>query len=232
MKEKKDRKKLPFWIQITAILLVGALASVAVFFIAKDIKAEKYTVTFAYQDGTVIDNKEAKTGKGVFPPDFSTEGVFRGWSAPINNVKTDIEVHPMIYDIVEDNLFYFNSQYVKEGKQFGFDIIIGGKVNVLSGELTIYYDKDVLDFQNADCIEGAKISEKKKGELLISFGFDKAITEKSVLSNLKFKSKKVDAYSTELQLSAQNVKSTEKGKEVPAVYATINNDIFFLQEVS
>lgn len=228
----KENRKLPFWIQITAIILVGVLASVAVFFIAKDIKAEKHTVTFAYQDGTVIEKKKVKNGKGVFPPDFSTEGVFRGWSAAINNVESDIEVHPMVYDIIEDNLFYFDSPYIKEGKKFTLDINLGGKVNVLSGELIISYDKDVLEFNSADCMKGVELSETEAGELLITFSFDKAVTEKSVLSSITFKSKKVDAYSTELQLVAKDVKSVENGGEVPAVYATINNDIFFLQEVS
>ena len=228
----KDNKKLPFWIQITSIILVGVMASAAVFFIVKDIKAEKYTVTFAYQDGSVIEKKEVKKGKGVFPPDFSTDGVFRGWSAAINNVESDIEVHPMVYDIVEDNLFYFDSLYIKEGKKFTLDINLGGKVNALSGELTISYDKDVLEYKSADCMKGVEISETDKGELLIKFGFDDALTKKSVLSSITFKSKKVDAYSTELLLTAKDVKSVENGKEVPAVYATINNDIFFLQGVS
>lgn len=232
MKETKTKKfKLPFWIQIVLIVLAGVIASGAILLSVQNRNVEKHKVTFAYSDGTVIEEKEVVDGKGVIPPVIENEGVFRGWSAAINNVENDYEVHPMIYDIVEDNLFYFNSPYVREGKRFTLDVFLGGKVNAKSGELTIEYDSDVLEYKKADCADDVKIEETEVGKLSLTFDKENALSEKCLMSTITFKAKKADAYSTELVLTAENVKSVENGKEAPAVFATINNEIYFLQEV-
>ena len=114
MQKNERRISIPFWIQISAILLVGVILSGIVLVFAPngprtehDEDILKHTVTFAYLDGTVIETKTAEDGKGVFPPSLETEGVFRGWSAGFNAVKADIEVHPVVYSIKEENLFFF-----------------------------------------------------------------------------------------------------------------------------
>lgn len=118
MRKNKRKIGIPFWVQILAILLVGVLASGVVLLLAPDKQQTapqetvvQHTVTFAYQDGTVIETKTVEEGKGVFPPVLETNGVFRGWSAGFNAVKADIEVHPVFYNIKEENLFYFDSVY-------------------------------------------------------------------------------------------------------------------------
>ena len=123
-KEKKKRKPLPFWAQIMLILICGAIVGGAVYGTIRYVKWRQYedslpiyTVTFAYQDGTTIETKQVKEGRGVFPPDFDSHGVFQGWSKPINNVKADTEVHPLYYTIADENLFCFDSVYVKEGDE-------------------------------------------------------------------------------------------------------------------
>lgn len=224
--------KIPFWLQIVAILLVGVIISGIVFFAINYAKQEKYTVTFAYQNGAIIDIKKAPVGKGVKPPKFDCEGVFRGWSVPINNITDDIEAHPQIYDIVEENLFYFNSVYVKEGRKVTVDINVGGDVSFKSGELTISYDDKVLNYIKSDNEDFVTVTEEEAGKLKLTFDSEESIEESMLLSSITFKTKKVDAYSTELQLSADNVISEVKNKEVPATFATINNNIYFLQEVS
>lgn len=231
MKEKK-RKKVPLWVEVVCILLIGVIASVSIVLFANIANAEKFLVTFAYQDGTIIETKEVEKGKGVFPPNIPTEGVFRGWSGAFNNVSEDIEVHPNIYTIVEENLFYHNAVYVKEGKKFSLDILVGGKINVCSGEILIEYDTNAITFKRAKNLIGVNVSEDELGKIKISFDMNTDLTETTVLTTLDFKSKKVDAYSTELLLSAENVNTLTGDVEKKANFATINNKIYFLQEVS
>jgi len=143
LKENGQKKSIPFWLQIVAILMAGALVSLGIWLYAKVTSSnnggsnESFTVTFAYGDGSIIAQNEVKSGKGVLPPIPKTDAVFRGWDIAIDNVTSNIEAHPMLYTIVEDNLFYFNSVYVQEGKDVTILLRLGGNVNVSSGKLTL-----------------------------------------------------------------------------------------------
>ena len=229
----KEKTRFPLWVQVVSILLVGVLASGAVWMIARDRKIERHMVTFAYDDGTVIEKKEVRDGQGVFPPKLDLENtVFRGWNCAINNVTQDIEAHPSLYSIVEDNLFYIESAYVQEGKTVSLPVMLGGWVNVSSGELTVKYDPEVLTFKKAKGSELCAVKESSSGVLTITFSSDDAITQATQLASLVFYAKKKDVYTTEIVLSGSKVTVAANGKEAPADFATINNEIFFLQEVS
>lgn len=231
MKEKK--KRFPLWAQVVSILLIGVLASGAVWLIAHDRKIERHIVTFAFDDGTIIEKKEVKDGQGVYPPSLKLENtVFRGWSCPINNVTQDIEAHPMTYGIIEDNLFYIDSAYVKEGKKVKLPLLLGGKVNVNFGELTVEYDPEVLTFKKADNNDLCTVQESSSGILTIPFSSEEVLKQKTQLTCLEFYAKKKDVYATEIILSGNKVSIVANGKETPADFATINNKVYFLQEVS
>ncbi len=230
--------KIPFWLQITSILLAGVIVSISVFFIIDYVGERKknealgtHTVTFAYSDGTIIETKEVSHGKGIFPPTLKEKGVFRGWSAGFNIVVSDIEVHPIYHNIAESNLFYFDSVYVKEGEKFSIDVCVGGTVSVSSGELILEYDPDVLKFQKTNDKDDSVNVVHSKGKITIAFNYAEPLKAESVLSKLQFKAKKKDVYSTELLLKAVDMKVVSEGKETPVECATLNNKIFFLQEV-
>lgn len=224
--------KVPFWIQIVAIILVGVISSVSIAFYYQDKKIERHTVTFAYGNGDVIERKTVKDGKGIYPIVFSTEGVFRGWNGAINNITSDIEVHPMIYNITDENLFYFDSVYIKEGKNFTINIYVAGKVNVSSGQLIINFDPKVAKYKRSKCAVFSNVEENKDGELSVKFNSNYVIKDKTLIAQLTFKAKKMDVYSTEITVSGKEVKVLESGGEKSVDFATINNNIFYLQEVS
>ena len=238
----KQKKKLPFWLQIVIIIVIGVIISGIVFFIVSNIKtnikneeaqsnAGKHTVTFAEQDGTVIETKKVSDGKGVFPPTCKTDKVFRGWSGAINEVTADTEVHPQFMDITDENLFYFNSVYVQEGKEFTVDVQLGGEVNLSSATLSISYDPEVMEFVNSKDESVCKVTKDKDGELKLSIQGDAPVTEPTQLSQLTFKAKEKDVYATQIDLSCTDGKFKEKGAEKPATTATLNNKIYYLQEV-
>lgn len=237
-KRKESKRKIPFWLQIVLILAIGIAASGIVLIVAHGKKgndqtdAVMHTVTFCYDDGTIIEQKEAKDGAWVFPPDYAGEGVFRGWNTAINRVTMDTEAHPMIYDIVEDNLFYFDSMYVQEGEKFSLDLFVGGNVNVSSGELTLEYDPAVLTYQKANGDIPCEFSEEIPGTLKITFSAPEPITETTKLASITFRAEIADVYSTQVLLSAENVKLQSKNGETIVDFATINNEIYFLQEAT
>lgn len=232
------KNKIPFWLQIVAILLVGVLASGVAFGIARNIVSkkqyealEKHTVTFAYLDGTIIETREVPHGMGTYPPELAEEGVFRGWSSGFNAVTADIEVHPVYHKIAENNLFYFDSVYVQEGKKFSLDVNVAGHVSVSSGVLTLEYDTNVLEFLESKNMEGCSVTEEAKGELRLSFAGAEPIKTETLLSQLYFYAREKDAYATEVLMKAFDMKTIVDGQEIPADCATINNKVFYLQEV-
>lgn len=238
MKKGNRKISIPFWAQISGILLIGVLASAIVFLCAPDKSEEplnekqsEHIATFAFQDGTVIERKTVKNGKCVFPPSLESEGVFRGWSGDFNGANGDIEVHPVFYNIVEENLFYFDSVYVKEGEEFTLDLYIGGTVNASSGTIVLNYDPDVLKYKESDGMESVKVKKQKTGELRISFDCDTPLKEETLLTQLTFYAKEKDAYSTQVNLTASDVQCFIVDEAQDATYATINNKIYFLQEV-
>lgn len=157
--------------------------------------------------------------------------VFRGWSGAFNNVTADIEVHPQFMDITDENLFYFNSVYVQEGKEFSVDVKLGGEVNLSSATLSISYDSEVMDFIKSEDEGVCKVTKEKDGELKLSIQNDVPVTEPTQLSQLTFKAKEKDVYATQIDLSCKDGKYMEKGAEKPATTATLNNKIYYLQEV-
>lgn len=224
-------KGIPFWLQIAGILLLGVLASLIVRAVYPGADLPRYTVTFAYQDGSVIETKEVTEGKGVYPPEYVGDGIFRGWSGRFNQVTADVEVHPSVYPVSEDNFFYFHSVYVEEGTKFALDVHLGGRVSISSGELTVLYDPEVLEYLGAEPMDGCEAAQNGEGELKLVFSSTEPIRTECLLSKLNFRALEKDAYSTEVQLQAKNMIIVTGEGERPADCATINNKVYFLQEV-
>lgn len=230
----KKRKSFPFLLQIISILLVGVLFSVGVFLYIQDKNAKRYTVTFATQDGEVIEKRTVKEGCGLIPSTPEHEGyVFQGWSKILNNVTSDIEAHPYFYRIVEQNLFFFDSVYVREGRKFTIDLMLDGEVNISKGKLILNYDDEVFDFKSYTGETLTTIEESKPGELIVSFSSENILTEKTKLAEIEFDTKKKDVQYSEITLSAKGKEMfvVIDGNEELADCATINNKIFFIQEV-
>lgn len=249
----RSRRQLPFWIQILLILLCGALLSVAVLLIMRGMKnkepthpteqsqteaetkggpPEEYTVTFAWQDGTVIEKRSVQEGHGIFPPKLGTDHVFRGWSAGINHVTYDVEVHPVLYMINSDeNLFFFNSQYVKEGESFSIDLNLAGLVNISMATLEISYDPEVMELQGYTEAECCTVKETEPGLLTLTLDSQTPLRERTLLSSITFLALEKDVFSSEINLRCKDPKLVTTGGEVPVTGTTINNEIFYLQEV-
>ena len=239
MKKGKNKKtSIPFWLQILIILICGAVISCAIYGTIKFIKWKqyeeslpRYTVTFAYQSGEIIETRQAKEGRGVYPPQFDSSGVFQGWSKPINKVTADIEVHPLYYSIADENLFCFDAVYVKEGKEFVIKLMLTGEVNISSAELTISFDPDVMKYVETNKENNCSVSVEDKGVLLLKLNSDEPVRETTALAEIRFKALKKDVFSSQIDLSCKNAKLRNSGVDVPATVSTLNNKVYYLQEV-
>ncbi len=240
MREKGNR--LPFWLQIVLILMCGAVLSLLVFVLLRGRSAGKeltqaktkeiHTVTFAYSDGTVIEKKQVHHGNGIFPPDFETDGVFRGWSSPFNAVTSDVETHPSVYYPTDDeNLICFDSVYVREGENFTVELMLRGKVSIASAELTLFYDREVMDYLSAEVSDCFSVEQTEDGNLTLRLDSPQPIREPMLLARIRFYAKPMDVYSTQISLQAKQATTVVSGKELSATISTLNNNIYYFQEV-
>ena len=120
---------------------------------------------------------------------------------------------------------------MQEDTRFDLDVYIAGQVSLSSGTLFLSYDPEVLEYVESEDAEQVTATETEAGELEIHFDYDTGIKEKTQLSKLTFYAKPKDAYATRVDLKAGEMKVTVNGQEQPADCATINNKIYFLQEV-
>ena len=237
-RQKEARRQMPFWLQIVIILLCGAISSVGAYGVVRRAQQKQsddglpvYTVTFAYQDGSVIGTKQVKEGRGVYPPEFDAPGVFQGWSKPINAIMANIEVHPLYYSIADENLFCFDSVYVKEGDEFAIELMLTGEVNISSAELMVSYDTDVMEFVGSTKDAFCTVSDDGDGNLAVRIDSDESLSEAAVLSEIRFKALKKDVYSSQIDLICKNAKVSQSGVDVPVTASTLNNKVYYLQEV-
>jgi len=261
MAHKNRRSRIPYALQIIIILGIGALASLLILVIGRthghketenntkpsdaDIAAveayekedrtahasESYKVTFLHDNGTVLEEKTVKYGYGVIPPIFETEGVFRGWNKPINYVTCNIETQPLVYDIVETNLFYFDSVYVREGTSFTLPLKVSGDVAVCSGRIELNYDPEVMDYIEDVSVDFCEVKKGKTGQLIITFDSNENLTEETELSQLSFFAKEKEVQQTRISLKAADTLVLQNGERISADNATVNNNIYYLQEV-
>lgn len=239
--EKKHKKgHLPIWAQLLLIILCGVIASVGAYYLTqkkiaatREAQKPRYTVTFAYQNGSPIATRQVKEGCGTFPPDIETNGVFQGWNGAFNEVMADIEVHPMCYELNGDeNLFCFNAVYAQEGTDFAFDLRLSGNVNISKAQIEIEFDSEVMDYVQATPCEYCKVEESGEGLLLLEVDSKEPITVETVLASLTFHALKKDVYSTQINLRCISGALSVDGKEISVPVTTINNKIYYLQEVS
>ncbi len=120
---------------------------------------------------------------------------------------------------------------MEEGQKFALDVHLGGRVSISSGELTVSYDPEVLEYLGADPMDGCAAEQTGAGELKLTFSSPEPIRTECLLAKLNFRALEKDAYSTEVQLQAKNMKIVTDEGERPADCATINNKVYFLQEV-
>ncbi len=176
--------------------------------------------------------KQVHHGNGVLPPDLATEDVFRGWSAPFNAVTRDMETHPSLYYSKEDdNLFCFDSVYVREGEEFTIELMLRGKVCISSAELTLAFDGEVMDYLGSEVSEYFAVEPTASGALNLRLNSPQLIQEPTLLARIQFRAKPMDVYFTQISLQSKQATTVVSDQELPVTISTINNNIYYLQEV-
>lgn len=233
----KDILKQVPWKAVIAILLSGILISGGILIYRQLTKPElpKYTVEFTGSQGAVLSQQQVTAGSCAIPPKLQQDNdaiVFRGWSKHLYNIQKDMTVTPVYKDLRQaTNAFYMDSAYALPGEEMEMTLWLGGNVRLSGIELTLSYDKDVL--QNFRCeAEGSPFRIVATGEDSVTLRLDAGdnLTEATAVATVRFTVSKdrADVARTSILINMADPVLTVSGAQVGTGSNAIHGDIYIL----
>lgn len=233
----KDILKQVPWKSVIAILLTGVLISGGILVYRQMTKPElpKYTVVFKGSQGAVLAQQQVTAGGSAIPPKLQQDNdaiVFRGWSKHLYNIQKDTEVTPVYEDLRQAaNAFYMDAAYALPGDEMEMTLWLGGSVRLSGIELTLSYDKDVL--QNFRCdVEGSLFQIVATGEDSVTLRLDATdnLTETTAAATVRFTVSKdrEDIARTSILVDMADPVLTVSGTQVGTGSSAVHGDIYIL----
>ena len=233
----KDILKQVPWKSVIAILLTGVLISGGILVYRQMTKPElpKYTVVFKGSQGAVLAQQQVNAGGSAIPPKLQQDNdaiVFRGWSKHLYNIQKDTEVTPVYEDLRQAaNAFYMDAAYALPGDEMEMTLWLGGSVRLSGIELTLSYDKDVL--QNFRCdVEGSPFQIVATGEDSVTLRLDATdnLTETTAAATVRFTVSKdrEDIARTSILVDMADPVLTVSGTQVGTGSSAVHGDIYIL----
>lgn len=233
----KDILKQVPWKSVIAILLTGVLISGGILVYRQMTKPElpKYTVVFKGSQGAVLAQQQVTAGGSAIPPKLQQDNdaiVFRGWSKHLYNIQKDTEVTPVYEDLRQAaNAFYMDAAYALPGDEMEMTLWLGGSVRLSGIELTLSYDKDVL--QNFRCdVEGSPFQIVATGEDSVTLRLDATdnLTETTAAATVRFTVSKdrEDIARTSILVDMADPVLTVSGTQVGTGSSAVHGDIYIL----
>ena len=233
----KDILKQVPWKSVIAILLTGVLISGGILVYRQMTKPElpKYTVVFKGSQGAVLAQQQVTAGGSAIPPKLQQDNdaiVFRGWSKHLYNIQKDTEVTPVYEDLRQAaNAFYMDAAYALPGDEMEMTLWLGGSVRLSGIELTLSYDKDVL--QNFRCdVEGSPFQIVATGEdsVTLRLNATDSLTETTAAATVRFTVSKdrEDIARTSILVDMADPVLTVSGTQVGTGSSAVHGDIYIL----
>lgn len=193
----------------------------------KDLLLTKnHEVVFEDWDGTIISTQSVLTGSNATLPDTPTrEGYeFCGWSGRYTSVTKNTTIIAQYIDSSKNNVFKVYNAKATKGETVKLTVFLGGIVETCGFDMKLKYDKDVLEFINADgALDLDTIVNHDSDAGTINFNYSSARnrTKSARIFEAEFKIKETVGNSTTLRLSPVEiikVDSTNDNIPVDATY--------------
>jgi hypothetical protein len=97
--------------------------------------------------------------------------------------------------------------------------------------LTLFYDREVMDYLSSEVSDCVSVEQTEDGNLTLRLDSPQPIREPMLLARIRFYAKPMDVYSTQISLQAKQATTVVSGKELSATISTLNNNIYYFQEV-
>lgn len=150
----------------------------------------QYTVTFYSNDGTVLKIDSVTENTSATPPvaPAMTYGtVFKSWNTDFSNVTKDLEVHPVCEEIKgKPNVLAVQSRYSKKDGTVVVPIQLCGNVCVSGIDITIRYDKDLLNLKAVTEDKGVVFNDATPGIIKLNYVSTQNTVADVDICNLQF----------------------------------------------
>lgn len=150
----------------------------------------QYAVTFYSNDGTVLKIDTVTENTSATPPVAPTMTygtVFKSWDTDFSNVTKDLEVHPVFEEIKEKpNVLAVQSRYSKKDGTVVVPIQLCGNVCVSGLDITIRYDKDLLNLKAVTEDKGVVFNDATPGMIKLNYVSTQNTVADVDICNLQF----------------------------------------------
>ena len=194
---------------------------------------ETYFVTFL-SGTTRVETQTVEAGGSAIPPRKipTEEGfVFRAWSIPFTNVRSDILVRAELLDINNmKNVFSLTSVYAQQGGEVKVPLRLEGNADLCAFDISLAYPKEELAFIGFEELDGDVVanSSDADGAIYLNFARPENIHGGFDICFLVF-AKKTFSDVTEMPIVFSRVDAiSAQGDELlPTKYNTVDANVFF-----
>lgn len=132
-----------------------------------------YTVTFYSNDGTMLKIDSVKENSFATPPVAPTMTygvVFKSWDTVFSKVTKDLEIHPVCEEIKgKPNVLAVQSRYSQKGGMVVVPIQLCGDVCVSGLDITVRYDKELLNLKAVTEDKGVIFNDATPGIIKLNY---------------------------------------------------------------
>jgi len=150
----------------------------------------EYTVIFNDVEGNELAVRKVYEDSFAEPPDnlvLDVNQVFLDWGNPLYPVRSDTICSPSISNISDGiNVFFVNTQYIKEKKSKKFQWRLGGQVALTELEAELLYNPKSLEFKKASSSLG-RVYSTEKGIVGFTLNTGEALNAPCELADIEFK---------------------------------------------
>lgn len=188
----------------------------------KDLLLTKnHEIVFEDWDGTIISTQSVVTGDDATLPNSPTRTgySFVGWSGNYTSVTSDAKIVAQYIDSSKNNVFKVYSAKATKDENVKLTVCLGGIVETCGFDMRLKYDKEALEFINADGALDLDVIVKHDGTTgTINFNYSSAKnrTKGARIFEVEFKVKETIENSTTLRLSpVEIIKADATNDNIP-----------------
>lgn len=151
---------------------------------------QKHTVTFYSNDGTVLKIDSVNENSSATPPvapSMTYGTVFKSWDTDFSNVTKDLEIRPVCEEIKDKpNVLAIQSRYAKKDGTVVVPIQLCGNVCVSGLDITVRYDKELLNLKTVTEDKGVIFNDATPGIIKLNYVSTQNTVADVDICNLQF----------------------------------------------
>lgn len=221
-------KKIIIVIAVALALAVAITASVIIF----QSNAE-YEVVFHSDTGEVLAVETVKRNKTATPPEapyMSYGNVFKKWDTDFTKVKEDLSISPETESFIDKaNTFALSGAYGEKDDTVFVPFVLAGDVCLSGFDLSVNYDKAVLELESVFNEDGAIIyNAETEGVVRINYtSLENTVGDVDICS-FKFKIKE-EVEKTDLSITMNSICANKGDEELYTPESNlINSSVYIL----